>query len=641
MEAKEKKDLNGVLLLGLIFLLGIHALDILMSINYQLPEYLLNSKFIQNITSPLFNWGFKLIYLILIPALFRIYILVDIAKKLKKEDQPVYRQWYYIVSILVLIGAVHHKFFFFYNVLVIPMVLFLHIFLGSRGFAKISQGLDEETPLATVNQKPLKEMGLIFPTDKGPLHVHNVFQGTLVSGGAGAGKSASVIEPAITQWARQNMSMTIYDFKGDPPTLGLMAYNVWLETTENTDFKKPEFQILSFDQLHNSIRPNPLKPSELKSGIDTKAITTTLLLTLKKEWVTKKDFWAESAMNLCYAIAERLRKEPKYHRYCTIPHLVVLSTMNAKDLITWLRQDFEIRNVISSFITAMDAGADSQIGGMFSSLQSPMAELMQKELFWIFGAEQEEQATLNLNDPQEPKILVLANNPTKQKVISPLLSCCIRAIINQVNQQGKHPHAMVIDELPTVYIEDLSALPATARSNKVASMFGIQDESQLQTQYDKQADEIIANLANSFIGMTNNPKTAKKYSDYFGTYAKKKTSYSTSDNSLSFSDSLQNEKILQERDIANQPVGHFIGKIADGDPAFFSAQIDYFDKENAVKDWKKSIELPYTIDYLESLSQENKEMAQEVFNDLVEMNYLRIFHECEELLINEINQQEE
>lgn len=640
MEAKEKQNLNGVLLLGLLLLMGIHILDILVAINFPLPEMIANSKFVHNvINTPLF-WVFKITYLFLVPGLFRVYILVDIAKKLKKEEQPTYRRWYYVISAIVLIGAISSKYFFYYNIIVFPVFLLVHIFVGSRGFAKISSGLDEEDPLALVNQKPLKEMGLIFQTNKGPLHVHNVFQGTLVQGGAGAGKSASIIEPAITQWARQNMSMTIYDFKGDPPTLGLMAYNVWLETEDNKEFKKPDFELLSFDQLHMSIRPNPLKPSELKSGIDTKAITTTLLLTLKKEWVTKKDFWAESAMNLCYAIAERLRKDPKYHPYCTIPHLVVLSTMNANDLINWLKQDFEIKNVISSFITAMESGADSQIGGMFSSLQSPMAELMQKELFWIFGAEQEHQATLNLNDPLDPKILVLANNPQKKGVISPLLSCCIRAIINQVNKQGKHPHAMVIDELPTVYIEGLSALPATARSNRVASMFGIQDESQLNTQYDKEAEEIIANLGNSFVGMTNNPKTAKKYSDFFGTYQKKKTSYSTSDQSLSFSESLNNEKIMQERDIANQPVGHFIGKIADGHPAFFSVQFDEFKKEEEVKKWNKSIELPYQDPFLQNLSIEYPEEAQEIFNELIEFNYLRIFNDCT-IILNEYELEEQ
>jgi type IV secretory pathway TraG/TraD family ATPase VirD4 len=631
MNENEKQQLNGVVMLLIFLLLALQMFYVMIVTGVSfVPEKIIQHPVVIGIQNSYLIWLFKFSYLLLIPASFRIFMSIDIAKKIKKEDQATYRTYYYILSLFVLLGPLGFPLFKYYNLILFPTILLVHIFVGSRGFAKVGQRLNEEDILARVNQKKLKEMGLVFDTDKGKMHVHNVFQGILVAGGAGAGKSASVIEPSITQWARQNMSMTIYDFKGNPPTLGLMAWNVWKEMPEEINgLKKPSFTLLSFDQIEYSVRPNPLHPKELKSGIDTRSITTTLLFSLKKEWVNKQDFWAESAINLCFAIGERLRADSRYHQFCTIPHLVVLATLDYKRLIDWLRQNHELSMVIASFSVARDSDAGSQLAGMISSLQSALATLLQPELFWIFGAEPEHQSTLNLNDPKNPQIMVLANNPKNARVISPLLSCCVRAIINQVNEQGKHPHAMVIDELPTIFIQDLSQLPATARSNKVSTMLGLQDESQLETQYGKSnADEILSNMGTQFVGMTNNPKTAKKYSDFFGTSHKKKTSYSTSDNSLSMSENTAQEKILQERDIANQPVGHFIGKVADGDPSFFSVQFPEFKKEEAVKEWKSKIELEYSDEFLKSLSKQNPELAKTILMQQVQLNYIRIQREA-------------
>ncbi len=752
MESKEKQNMNSVLLMALLLLIIIQIVEILTTNNIMLPEVVRNNSFVKNIIYTKNIYVFKVIYLFLVPGLFRIYILVDIAKKVKKEEQKNYRFSYYILSIFILIGAVSSPYFYYYNFIIYPVLMLSHIFVGSRGFAKISANLDEEDPLKNVSQKPLKEMGLIYPTDKGPLHVHNVFQGIMVQGGAGAGKSASIIEPAIKQWVEQSMSMTIYDFKGNPPTLGRTAYNAWLQTKDvvtketvlrdrlngyrlsvnsfiedvdsnlelldeddvdiseiselslsldiklvvtdlkgkdssinvekvlndilsninlynhaleksdlyvcnelaNTikteveylltlidgiisnmkvELKRPVFNLLSIDQLEISVRPNPLRPQDITSSIQTRSITDTLLLTLNKEWVTKKDFWANSAISLCWAIAERLRKDKKYHSFCTIPHLVYLATADDSNaLIDWLADDFEIKNIISSFITAKENNADQQIAGMIASLQQPLSSLISPEIFYLFGAEPKDQSSLDLNDLSNPQILTIANNPKIQTALSPILSCCIRSIINQVNEQGKHPHAMVLDELPTIYIQDLSSLPATGRSNKISTMIGIQDESQLQKQYDKEADEVIANMGNQFIGMTNNAKTAKKYSDFFGTYQKKATSYSTSDNSLSLSDSLKNEKLLQDKDIANQSVGHFVGKISDGDPAFFSVQCDEFKIKDHFPNWKNSIELPWQDPVLDNIRKENMKYAKIIFKEMVELNYHRIINECNLIL---------
>lgn len=632
MADQKKENQHSVLIVALAFMVILQTIPYLSYMDW-LPERVGNSAFIQRASTPIFYYTFRVLYIFVVMALFSLFISIKLATKLSKEDQKSYRKMYFILSVPILIGTIQHPYFHYYNIFFFPALIISHLFYGSRAWATLGKKMQEEDPLAKVNQKELKEMGLIFKTDKGDLHVHNVFQGVMVQGGAGAGKSASIIEPAIYQWAIQNMSMTIYDFKGNPPTLGLMAYNSWL-LPSTSKLKRPTFEILNIADLTRSVRPNPLDPKLIRSSIDTRSITDTLMLTLNKEWIKKKDFWAESALNLAYAIGERLRKDPSLHRYCTIPHLIQLGTSDPIKLITWLREDKEIEATIRSFITAVDQGATQQLGGMLSSFQSPLTVLMSQELYWVFGAEPHNQTDLNLNDPENPRILSISNDPTKQQALTPALSCLMRTIINRVNEQGKHPHAMVVDEFPTIYIQNFSQLPATGRSNQVSTMIGIQDESQLITQYDKEADEIISNMGNQFVGMTNNTKTAKKYSDLFGTYKKIATSHSTSDSSLSFSDSMQNEKLLQEKDVAQQTVGHFIGKIADGEPALFSVQTSEFKKSDYFKDWKTTIDTPQMPLYLGMLQTKGKQAADEFLISLVDVNFRRIQYEAIEILKN-------
>lgn len=632
MSQQVKENQNSVLIVAIFFLIALQAVPYLAYMEV-LPENIQNSAFIRKASTPVFYYLFRVLYLFIVMVSFSLFISIKLAKKITKEDQKPYKRTFWILSIFIVIGTIQHPYFHYYNIFFLPILIIAHLFYASRGFARLGSKLESEDPLANVNQKPLKEMGLTYNTDKGSLHVHNVFQGIMVQGGAGAGKSASIIEPAIYQWAMQNMSMTIYDFKGNPPTLGLMAYNSWL-LKNDSDRKKPKFELLNVADLPHTVRPNPLDPRLIRSSIDTRSITDTLMLTLNKSWISKKDFWAESALNLAYAIAERLRKDPMLHRYCTIPHLIQLGTEDPNKLISWLREDVEVQSTIRSFITAQDQGATQQLGGMLSSFQSPLTVLMSKELYWVFGAEPEKQSNLNLNDPDNPRILSVSNDPTKQQALTPALSCLMRTIINRINEQGKHPHAMVIDEFPTIYIQNFSQLPATARSNKVSTMIGIQDESQLVTQYDKESDEIISNMGNQFVGMTNNTKTAKKYSELFGTYKKVDTSHSTSDSSISFSDRHSNEKLLQEKDVAQQSVGHFIGKIADGDPALFSVQTEEFKKSDYFKNWKESIELEIEDEFTRNMFKANPETAQTVFDQMVECNFYRIQAEAAEILKN-------
>ena len=59
--------------------------------------------------------------------------------------------------------------------------------------------------------------------------------------------------------------------------------------------------------------------------------------------------------------------------------------------------------------------------------------------------------TLDINDPNEPKIVCMGNNPQKIQVYGAVLSLYISRLIKMVNKKGKMKSSLVFDEFPTIY----------------------------------------------------------------------------------------------------------------------------------------------------------------------------------------------
>ena len=125
----------------------------------------------------------------------------------------------------------------------------------------------------------------------------------------------------------------------------------------------------------------------------------------------------------------------------------------------------------------------------------------------------------------------------------------------------------MVDEFPTVYIPNVEQLPATARSNKVATILACQDISQITDKYGREkADTILSNLGNQFYGRTPNPQTAKRVSEIFGKAEKEVISYSKSPISLNKgrTHSTRETDIVKVQDVAQLPTGSFYTILAEG-----------------------------------------------------------------------------
>jgi hypothetical protein len=389
------------------------------------------------------------------------------------------------------------------------------------------------------------------------INVINPFRALLVVGTPGAGKSYFVIRHVITQHIKKCFTMFIYDFKFDD--LSIIAYNTFLKYKHLYPVT-PKFYVINFDDLSLSHRCNPLYPDSMTDITDATESSRTIMLGLNREWIKKTgDFFVESPINFVTAIIWFLRKYKK-GTYCTLPHVIELMQMNYEQLFPVLRTEPEIEVLINPFVTAYVNGAMEQLEGQIASAKITMARLASPQLYYVLSGN---DFTLDLNDPQEPKIICVGNNPQKQQVYGAVLSLYISRMIKLVNRKKQAKSSLIFDEFPTIYFNAIDSLIATARSNKVATCLGVQDFSQLKKDYGREQAEVISNIVGNIISGQVVGDTAKQLSERFGKIMQDRESLSINSQDTSISRSKQLEAAIPPSRIASLSSGEFVGAVTD------------------------------------------------------------------------------
>jgi len=164
--------------------------------------------------------------------------------------------------------------------------------------------------------------------------------------------------------------------------------------------------------------------------------------------------------------------------------------------------------------------------------EDPISRIISPQLYWVMTGD---DFTLDVNNPQAPKILCVGNNPDRQSIYSAALGLYNSRIIRLINKKHRLKSAVIIDELPTVYIRGLDNLIATARSNKVAVCLGFQDFSQLERDYGEKEAKVIQNtVGNLFVGQVVGD-TARTLSERFGKIVQQRESVSRSNDNVTTS----------------------------------------------------------------------------------------------------------
>ncbi len=392
------------------------------------------------------------------------------------------------------------------------------------------------------------------------INVPNPFRGFIVSGSPGAGKSWFVILPLMKQLIEKGYGMFVYDFKYDD--LSKSAYN-WLLTNRHKFQNPPSFYAINFDNLSCSNRCNPLDPMAMHDITDATESARTILLGLNREWIKKQgDFFVESPINFVTAIIWFLRSYEN-GKYCTLPHAIELMQADYDDLLPVLNTVPEIEVLVNPFITAYQNDAMEQLEGQVASAKIGMARLASPQLYWVLSGN---DFTLDINNPENPKIVCVGNNPEKQGIYGAVISLYVSRLVKLVNKKGRQKCALVFDEFPTLFFNNMDSLIATARSNKVATILGMQDFSQLRKDYGKEQADVIVNICGNIISGQVMGETARLLSDRFGKIMQDRQSFSDNNTGTSISRSKQLETAIPASKISSLSSGEFVGMVAD-DPS--------------------------------------------------------------------------
>lgn len=433
------------------------------------------------------------------------------------------------------------------------------LFRGGKSLAK-STGLIKDK---TFKNKPY---AMSWRTAEGRyINIGNPFRGIFVMGGAGSGKSESVAVPALQQFAAMGFSGIVYDFKF--PTL---ANDV--ESFYNSIKSPVRRCFLNLDSPSTSYRVNPLSPHYVLNSSYANEFAQAIVENLVSTQSEKGDFWTTSATALLTACIWYLRKNKP--EWSDLPHVCAMVTSSDEALLKLLHTDPETANMTISVFNAMKRGADAQVAGVVSTLQNAIARINTPQLMWVFGSD---DVSLDINDPKNPTVLTVGSNPTLVKTYAPLCSLTISVAIKMMNQQGKAPSFVMLDEAPTIKIPNFSMLPATGRSNKIVTMYMCQDYSQMVSQYGQNAaDEIFANLNNHFYGRVSSGKTAAMLSKQFGRVDESYVTTSASNTALiqeNYSESLRERDMMRSNEFTSLQVGEFAGLAVETDTPVWRAQL--------------------------------------------------------------------
>ena len=452
-------------------------------------------------------------------------------------------------------------------------------------------------------------------------------RGCIVVGSPGSGKSYCVINQFIKQQIEKGYALYCYDFKF--PDLSLIVYNHLLK---NKDKYKAnvQFYVINFDDPRHSHRCNPINPTFMSDIADAYESAYVIMLNLNRTWIQKQgDFFVESPIVLFAAIIWYL-KIYENGKYCTFPHAIELLNKPYSDIFTILTSYRELENYLSPFMDAWKGGAMEQLQGQIASAKIPLSRMISPSLYWIMNGD---DFTLDINNPDEPKVLCVGNNPDRQNIYSAALGLYNARIVKMVNRKGKLKCSILVDEVPTIYFKGLDTLIATARSNKVAVCLGAQDFSQLVRDYGEKEARVIQNtVGNVFSGQVLG-ETAKNLSERFGKVLQQRKSVNMTREDTSTSISTQLDSLIPASKISNLSQGMFVGSVCDSfqekmEQKIFHCEI-VVDNARVAAETKAYKPIPVITDFTGGDGKDH--MREEI-----ERNYYRIKEEVSGIIQKEL-----
>ncbi|WP_437824824.1 type IV secretory system conjugative DNA transfer family protein [Tenacibaculum mesophilum] len=507
----------------------------------------------------------------------------------------------------------------FIPAMIIPFTITVPVYiLGYTLFKVFSSKPNKKNKKVGEKEEEYKisDDAFVFSTEEGNVILNNAFRGVFVQGGAGSGKSVSLIYPILKQAAKKGFTGLLYDFKS--PELSSFTISQILRNQSNV---KPYF--VDFKEARKSVRINPLNPNLMVKTAYAHEYSQTLLYNLSPSNIKNENYFMIDAKSVLTGIIWFLKKE--YPQFCTLPHiisLVLYSDINI--LLEKIAENIETAGLVASLNQAIKNNASKQVAGVISTLQANLSKINTPDIFWVLSGN---DIDLDINNPNDPKFVCIGNESTLSETYAPIISLIISVAAKQMNQPNKHKSIIVLDEAPTLYIPNFEQIPATARSNKVATVYGAQDFSQLVDRYkNDKAQVILSNMGNQFFGRTVNNNTARMITQMFGRADKKYQTKSKGDSfhdsdffgkhvnssSENMSETIQERDRVKSTDIMNLEPGEFYGFIAEGNK-------------------KELLKTKFLVD--EDIEATDLEFEFKAFEEDVQKNYRKIIEEAKSILL--------
>lgn len=462
------------------------------------------------------------------------------------------------------------------------------------------------------------------------------FRGTMVIGVPGSGKTWGVINPAIRQLIGKGFCLCIYDFKF--PSLGEIAYYHHLLKKKNDPNYKHKFHVVNLDQVEYSRRVNPFKKEYINTLAQAQEMAESMVTALQKGGGSggggSEAFFTQSAVNF---LASTIYYFGTYEdgKYSDLPHILSFMNRSYQEIFDTLFTNEELVSLMSPFRSAYENKAFDQLEGQVGTVKIFLSRLATKESFWVFSGD---EVQLKISDRTDPSILILASNPRTQDINSALYSAVLNRVISQINDKGNLYSGLIADEFPTIYIHKVDNLVATARSNEVAVMLGLQEQPQLRQFYKKEvAETISAIMGNILSGAVRDKGTLDWLEKMFGKIKQKSYSESISNQGSNMTISEKMDVMIPAGKIAGLRTGEMAGMVVQGND---NATEDFktsaiFGKINldikAIKEEENNyVKMPVYYSFKDSAGNDRK-------NEILMANFRRINKEVE-MMINEIKE---
>lgn len=459
----------------------------------------------------------------------------------------------------------------------------------------------------------------------GWVNIENIFRGTLVVGTPGSGKTFSIINPFIRQLLAKEFTMCLYDFKF--PDLAKIAYYHYHLAKQNGKLKDFQFHVINLNEVEKSRRINPLRADFIVTLADASETAEALVEALKKgDKASGSDqFFTQSAVNFlasCIYFLSRFEKG----KYSTLPHVLALLNRSYEEIFTLLFSNRELVSLLSPFMSAYKAKAFDQLEGQVGTLKIFISRLATKETYWVFSGD---DFNLKVSDQKEPSIMVLANDPNTQNINSACYSVVLNRLTRLINSKGNRPTSLIIDEVPTIFVHKVENLIATARSNHVGIVMGLQELPQFKQQYGRDTATTITSVVGNIIsGSVRNKETLDWLERLFGKSKQMGQSLTIDRDKTSSQLSEKLEILIPAGKIASLKAGEIVGITASDATEKYTGQYNTsainckvnLNMKAIAKEEKNFKELPNFYDFGENKDEtlrENFEMINDQIEELV------------------------